>query len=258
LVDGGAKAHKLARDQDLLPLISELKSIHPFWGYRRIWANLRYINGIEVNQKRVARIMKLYGLGVEQKLYQARRKSFASKPRPACPNQWWGIDMTKVMTKSGWVYLVVVIDWFSKRLVGYEADYQSKTAHWLKALDMGLNTMFPAGVEGQELHLMSDNGSQPTSVAFMRACGVMGVSQAFTSYNNPKGNADTERFIRTMKEELFWLNEYGGLNDLKQQMDDWVTYYNHGYLHSSLNYKTPVQAQNMYYQKQKDTLLKAA
>ena len=54
---------------------------------------------------------------------------------------------------------------------------------------------------------MSDNGCQPTAVSFMTACGRMEIEQAFTSYNNPKGNADTERMIRTLKEELLWLQE---------------------------------------------------
>jgi transposase InsO family protein len=55
---------------------------------------------------------------------------------------------------------------------------------------------------------MSDNGSQPTSVAFMKACREMGIHQAFTSYGNAKGNADTERVFRTMKEELLWLRQW--------------------------------------------------
>ena len=55
---------------------------------------------------------------------------------------------------------------------------------------------------------MADNGCQPTSLAFMRACAALGIRQAFTSYSNPKGNADTERFLRTLKEELVWLREW--------------------------------------------------
>jgi len=54
---------------------------------------------------------------------------------------------------------------------------------------------------------MSDNGSQPTSLSFMKACSNLDIHQAFTSYNNPKGNADTERMMRTLKEELLWLRE---------------------------------------------------
>jgi putative transposase len=73
--------------------------------------------------------------------------------------------------------------------------------HWLSALEMALNRQFPEGVQGQALSPMSDNGCQPTSVAYMKACSTLGVYQAFTSDNNPKGNADTERFMRTLKEE---------------------------------------------------------
>lgn len=211
-----------------------------------------------INQKRVARIMRLYGLSMASKPNLKPVRPLRSKPRPVRPNQWWGIDMTKLQTDSGWVYIVLVLDWFTKRIVGYEVDYQSKSQHWLQALDMGLNTMFPQGARDQVLNLMSDNGSQPTSTSFMKSCGLMGVNQAFTSYNNPKGNADTERMMRTLKEECLWLNEYANLAEVKQSLAAWVDDYNNNYLHSSLKYKTPMQAQNMFYQQDKDTLLKAA
>ncbi len=60
----------------------------------------------------------------------------------------------------------------------------------------------PDGTRGTGLNQMSDNGCQPTSVSFMKACRIMGINQAFTSHSNPKGNANTERFMRTLKEEL--------------------------------------------------------
>jgi transposase InsO family protein len=103
--------HRLARDQELLPLIKEIKSFHPFWGYRRVWASLRYHSGLLVNQKRIARLMKLYGLQVNVRQLRAKRTPLTSKPHPHRPLQWWGIDMTKVMTDSGWVYVVLVLDW---------------------------------------------------------------------------------------------------------------------------------------------------
>jgi transposase InsO family protein len=55
---------------------------------------------------------------------------------------------------------------------------------------------------------MADNGCRPTSLAFMRACAALGIRQAFTGYSNPKGNADTKRFLRTLKEDLVWLREW--------------------------------------------------
>jgi hypothetical protein len=75
-------------------------------------------------------------------------------------------------------------------------------------LDWGLNRQFPDGIREHDLHLMLDNGSQPTSERFMLASLVLGVHQAFTCHNNPKGNADMERMMRTLKEELLWLQEW--------------------------------------------------
>jgi len=113
--------------------------------------------------------------------------------------------MTKVLSKNGWVYVVIVMDWYTKKIVGHYSGKQARTSEWLEALNIGQNREFPGGVRGHGLKLMSDNGSQPTSLSFIKVCSNQEVEQVFTSYNNPKGNADTERMIRTMKEELFWL-----------------------------------------------------
>jgi hypothetical protein len=104
--------------------------------------------------------------------------------------------MTKTMIEGfGWVYVVVVLDWHSKKVVGHYAGLQARAWHWLVALNRAVNRQFPHGIEGQSLHLMADNGCQPTSLAFMRACADLGIRQAFTSYSNPKGNADTKGAI---------------------------------------------------------------
>ena len=86
---------------------------------------------------------------------------------------------------------------------------------------------------------MSDNGTQPTSLTFMRECRAFGIRQAFTAYANPKGNADTERLIRTIKEEFCWLQEWSSDEELAKEMEKFVGYFNENYLHSALGYKTP-------------------
>jgi len=70
---------------------------------------------------------------------------------------------------------------------------------------------------------MSDNGSQPTSRSFMETGARLRIKQAFTAYTNPKGNADTERMMRTLKEELCWLREWSSANQLKTALDTFVT-----------------------------------
>lgn len=236
------------RNTPVLKRIRELKAAHPFWGYRRIWAHLKYIDGLEVNRKRVLRLMQKHELVVKPNTrLKVVRTSGKSKPRPVRPYQWWGIDMTKVMVEGfGWMYIVAVLDWYTKKIVGYYAGVQCRSCHWLEALDYAVNREFPEGIREMGLALMSDNGSQPTSVAFMKACRKMGIKQAFTSYGNPKGNADTERVFRTMKEELFWLREWTSPFELTDALGKWVEDYNRSYLHSSLGYRSPMKFEEEY------------
>jgi putative transposase len=146
---------------------------------------IRYVDGLIVNQKRIYGVMKAADLLVKPNLkLRARRKADTTKPRPTWPNQWWGIDMTKVMIEGfGWVYLVVVLDWHTKKVVGHYAGLQARAWHWLVALNRAVNRQFPDGVRDRALNLMADNGCQPTSLAFMRACAAMNIRQAFTSYS---------------------------------------------------------------------------
>lgn len=246
----GAYKGVAARNASLLERVRALKADHPFWGYRRIWAHLRFVDGIDVNQKRIYRLMQdnaLLTKGNER--LRACRTPQKSKPKPDRPNQWWGIDMTKVMTDAGWVYIVIVLDWHTKKVVGHYAGDQSKAWHWLIALNRAVCRQFPQGIReaGQTLHLMADNGCQPTSVAFMQAAAALGIQIAFTSYNNPKGNADTERFMRTLKEELAWLREWSSQTSLIAALDLWIRHYNSAYLHSSLGYKPPETFEQNYF-----------
>jgi transposase InsO family protein len=245
------------RNSSVLTRIRGLKADHPFWGYRRIWAHLKYVDGLKVNRKRVFRLMQKHELVVKPNTrLKAIRTVQRSKPRPVRPRQWWGIDMTKVMVEGfGWMYVVAVLDWYTKKIVGYYAGIQCRSFHWLEALGEAVNREFPDGVRGSELSLMSDNGSQPTSVAFMKSCREMGINQAFTSYGNPKGNADTERVFRTMKEELLWLREWHSPFELTEALGRWVKEYNRSYLHSSLGYKSPMKFEEEHHNAQPSLLV---
>lgn len=168
--------------------------------------------------------------------------------------------MTKVMTRDGWAYVVLVLDWYSKKVVGHYCGEQSKSWHWLTALNKAVMRQFPKGIREMEteLNLMSDNGSQPTSRSFMETCAGLGVKQAFTAYNNPKGNADTERMMRTLKEELCWLREWSSAAELKTALDKFVEDFNDGYLHSALGYKAPSAFEREHFENRQATLNLAA
>jgi transposase InsO family protein len=156
--------------------------------------------------------------------------------------------MTKVMIDGfGWISLVIAIDWYTKKIVGHYSGLQAKSDHWLKALDMAVNRQFPNGVREQNLKLMTDNGSQPTSTKFIKDCSLMKIKQGFTSYGNPKGNADTERVMRTIKEELVWLKEWTSPDLFFKAFNKWIIYYNNKYLHSTLGYMAPEKFEKNYF-----------
>ncbi len=144
------------RNSPFVERIKEIKSEHPFWGYRRMWAHLRYVDKLDINKKRVLRLMQKHDLLVKpDKRIKATRTPGRSKPRPDRPNQWWGIDMTKVMVHGfGWMYIVIVLDWYTKKIVGYYAGMECRGRHWLEALDIGVNRQFPYGVRRKRLFMM--------------------------------------------------------------------------------------------------------
>lgn len=232
-------------DEKILAVVQNIKSEHPFWGYRRVWAYMKYRQGQRINKKRIYRVMKENNLLVTPHLrLKAKRDnpSNKSKPKPTRPNQFWGTDMTKVMIPGfGWLSMVIVLDWYTKKIVGYSLSTHSRTEDWLDALHAAGNNQFPEGVlaKQQELYLVSDNGSQPTSHKYMQACSVLEIKQIFASYNNPKGNADTERVIRTIKEDFAWIRDFFSPFEFTKSFQKWVDDYNSDYPHSSLNYMTP-------------------
>lgn len=241
----------IARDQMLLAQIKKLKTDHPLWGYRRIWSYLKFRQGISVNKKRVYRIMKEHAFLVTKNMrLKAKRSPIRPKPHAERPNHFWGIDMTKIrMATWGWLYLVVVLDWYTKEIVGFSLGLQSKTDDWLVALNRAVNSRFPQGIKESlkdQLFLISDNGCQPTSQRFMQNCSILGLKQIFTTWSNPKGNSDTERVMRTIKEDLVWPYEWDNPFEFEIALNKWIDDYNNDFPHQSLNNMTP----NQFFKKQ--------
>lgn len=190
--------------------------------------------------------MKKHGLLVPKNAALKAKRTHRSKPVANKANQYWGIDMTKVKLASGWKYLHVVKDWFTKEIVGWSLSHSSTTDDWLEALDMAVNKRFLTGIRSipGQLKLITDNGCQPTSTKFIKACGTLGVAQIFTSFCNPKGNADTERVMRTIKEDLVWPYEWSSMLEFKAALEKWIDDYNHDFPHMSLGWMTPAQFAN--------------
>lgn len=249
----------IERNEAVIAAIRELKAEHPFWGYRRIWAYLKFRQGWEVNKKRIYRLMKQHSLLVtDTRMLKAKRYSNRSKPRADRPNQFWGTDMTKIKLDSwGWVYLVIVLDWYTKEIIGYSLSMTSKTQDWLDALHQAVQKRFPEGIKESEnnVSLISDNGCQPTSLRYMQTCSDLNLKQIFTTWCNPKGNADTERIMRTIKEDLIWVKDWDNPFELATSLEKWVNNYNTDYPHQSLKHLTPCQCYEKYKKEGVMTLL---
>lgn len=240
-----ASTRRQKENEKYLEIIKEIKLNHPFFGYRRVHAYMRYKHKINIGKKRVYRLMKQNDLLFNVKHYKAKRTPQKSKPRADRINQWWGTDMTKFYINGvGWVYLVVVLDWFSKKVLGYKLSLRSRTQEWLEALNMAVIENCPLGAREYKINLMSDNGSQPTSIRYEREVLSMAINHITTSFANPKGNADTERFMRTFKEEVVYINDFDSFAEAHKAVNNFIRFYNNDYPHSALGYLSPIDFEN--------------
>ena len=150
--------------------------------------------------------------------------------------------MTKVKLPSyGWMYLHLVLDWYTKEIIGMDFSFQSKRENWEFALNQAVTNRYPNGILNakKQPSLISDNGCQPTSQKFMKMCSSLKIKQIFTTWNNPKGNADTERVFRTLKEDLLWPYDWDNPFELEKALQKWVHDYNTDFPHQTLKFITP-------------------
>lgn len=220
---------------------------HLMFGYRRIWALLRR-DGMIINKKTVWRIMHEMNLTRPRIWHKPYRPKRIEKMRPVRPNQSWQIDMTSFsLSDLTALYLVMVTDCYSRKIVGWTLYRRCRAGEWIGALRMALES---EGLKTKEacrkLTLRSDNGSQPCSRKFVEYLGRTGVQGQFTGYNAPDDNAYIERVIRTVKEEEIWPNMYDTSFEAGAAIEAYVNYYNQERIHSALGYKTPNEVAAAY------------
>ena len=163
---------------------------------------LNYREGLKVNRKQVYKLMREKDLLVERVRHKALRSAQRGKPKVTRPNEYWRIDKAKfILGSSGWCYVIVMLDWYPMEIVDWEVLLPAKTSERKEALGSALCRNFTCRVRGQRLSLISGNGSQTTSVAFITETARLDINQILCSYDNPRGNAETKRVIHTIKEE---------------------------------------------------------
>jgi len=216
------------------------------FGHRRIRAMLRRRFGIVLSRETAATIMREEGLSQPKLRFKGSRPKRVEKMRPDRPNQGWQIDMTSFqLSDLTPLYLMVVIDAFTRKIVGWSLDRRCRASEWISALRLALDGQGIANREqAAALTLRSDNGAQPCPKKFVEFLGSRGVRGQYTGYDAPDDNAFVERVIRTIKEEEIWPNVYDTWPEAHESIDRYVRWYNEQRIHSALDYRTPCEVES--------------
>jgi len=215
------------------------------YGYRRVTAELRR-RGMPLNHKRAARIMR------EDNLLAVRRKQFVSttdsnhaleiylnlarRMTPTAINQLWVADITYIRLQAEFVYLAVILDSFSRKVVGWKLDRTLASRLAADALELAIATRRP--LPGLVHH--SDRGIQYASGEYVAILRKHEMVPSMSRPANPYDNASCESFIKTLKREEIYENEYQDLDHLRSNIEEFIErYYNQKRLHSALGYRSP-------------------
>lgn len=172
----------------------------PAYGYRRVAWWLQRKQHMEVNAKRVLRVMQERGLLVRQGRYRVSRRKDWSRVEAPEPNLVWQSDMTKVWAgpSTGWSYLVSIIDCCTREILGWDLSLRCRSSEALLALESAVLNHLPHGTRGLGLTLTTDNGTQFTSASYIETLNRFGIHHRRTAYNHPEGNSYIERFHRSL------------------------------------------------------------
>lgn len=240
-----------ARDRRDGELLERILAIHAesrgTYGAPRVQAELR-AQGVSISRKRVARLMRQAGLrGVSRRRFvvtTVRDKDREPAPdlvqrdfEATGPNQLWVADITYIPTWAGFLYLAVVLDAWSRRVVGWAMAGHLRTELVLEALEMAVRQRQPQGV----IH-HSDQGCQYTSIAFGKRCREAGVRPSMGSVGDAYDNAMCESFFATLECELLARQRFATQAEAGKAVFDFVEgFYNSRRRHSALGYLSPLE-----------------
>jgi putative transposase len=213
----------------------------PFYGSRRITAVL-HREGVVVNRKAVQRHMQEMGLaGVAPGPHlSTRQPQHAVYPyllrhvTSAWPNHVWGIDITYIRLETGWLYLVAVLDWYSRYVLSWELDQTLELPFVLEAAQRALAQATPQIWN-------SDQGSHFTSPQYLTLLQDAAVQISMDGKGRALDNIFTERLWRTVKYEEVSLHSYNTPKEARQSLAHYFTFYNHCRPHQGLDYRTPAE-----------------
>lgn len=228
-----------ASNLELMRLIDEIYTEHPYFGVRRMTAWLRRL-GQQVNKKRIFRLMQQMGL---QAIYQKPRLSDPNKEHKKYPyllrgvkierrDQVWSTDITYIRMERGFVYLTAVIDWYSRYVLSWSVSISLEADFCVDALKAALN-------KGKPEIFNTDQGSQYTSDDFTGCLLEEGIAISMDGKGRALDNIFVERLWRSVKYEEVFLREYKTVREAKNGLARYFEFYNNERPHQSLGYRTP-------------------
>jgi putative transposase len=239
---------KAVSDEELflMRLIDGIHTAEPTWGYRMITAVLRKAYKLSINRKRVRRIMRDMGIYTIYPKPNLSRRYHAQYVRPYLlrnlaivrPNQVWGVDITYIRMKKGFMYLFVIIDWYSRYIVDFELSSTIDKSFVLNCLKRALASHQPETIN-------SDQGGHFTNPDYIKLIEESGVKISMDGKGQCLDNVRTERFFRTLKYDRIYVNEYETPRELRSMLNEYMETYNTCRPHSSLAGDCPAD----YYQK---------
>jgi putative transposase len=241
------------KDVLLMNVIRDIWLAYPFYGYRKITIILRRDYKKEINKKRVLRLMQEAGI---QAIYPKPKLSMGNKAhkvypyllkgmRITKPNQVWMVDITYLKLHGRFVYLVALIDVYSRYIVGWNLSFDLDTANCLNALEMALK-------QGKADIVNSDQGTQFTSGDWIDALNDYGIQISMDGKGRCIDNIYIERFWRTIKYEAIFLNDYEDYKALYDGVKNYIKFYLEERPHQALNYRTPKE---LYFEVKKEKIL---
>jgi putative transposase len=232
------------QDIEIIKIMKQLYLKEPTFGSRRIVAVLKRKLGIIFNRKKIQRLRQEMGM---KTIYCRPRTTIANKSHKKYPyllsnlriyrtNQVWCTDITYVPMPRGYVYLCCILDWYSRKVLGWEVSNTMDASLCQKA--------FLSAIEQTKTLpdiFNTDQGSQFTSTEWIEELTKRGISISMDGKGRWRDNVYIERFWRSVKYECIFLHEYGSLPDLKHGLNKWIKRYNTWRPHQALNYQTPDQ-----------------
>lgn len=236
------------QENDNVLIMNELRNIyheHPYYGYRKMVTALREL-GIVANHKKVYGLLKVAGI---QAIYASKRTTIRnmqhkifpyllSSMKIERPNQVWQVDITYIKIRGGFVYLICLIDVFSRRIMGWSLSTSLDTTACLDTLSDALKYHKPEIIN-------SDQGCQFTSEDWVKKLQEHGILISMDGKGRWVDNVFVERLWRTIKYELVYLHSFDTVDQARTALANYINFYNQRRYHQALNYHTPDAVFNM-------------